>query len=178
MSPNNNKKYTPLEELTYRFTTWLGTTTSIVVHTFFFIGIFSLRFLGYTIDNILLILTTAVSLEAIYLAIFIQMSINRNTESLEAVEEDVEEIAKDVDEIQEDVEDVTKDIDELQEDVEEIAKDVDEIQEDVDEIQEDVDELQDEDQEEEVQNKELIERIETQLSLIMKEMEQLKKSKR
>lgn len=150
MSPNNNKKYTPLEELTYRFTTWLGTTTSIVVHTFFFIGIFSLRFLGYTIDNILLILTTAVSLEAIYLAIFIQMSINRNTESLEAVEEDVEEI----------------------------AKDVDEIQEDVDEIQEDVDELQDEDQEEEVQNKELIERIETQLSLIMKEMEQLKKSKR
>ena len=177
MSPNNNKKYTPLEELTYRFTTWLGTTTSIVVHTFFFIGIFSLRFFGYTIDNILLILTTAVSLEAIYLAIFIQMSINRNTESLEAVEEDVEEIAKDVDEIQEDVDEiqedvegVTKDIDELQEDVEEIAKDVDEIQEDVDEIQED--------EIEEEKTKKLIGKIEKQLGIILKEMEELKKSKR
>ncbi len=170
MSPHTSKKRTSLEEATLKFTTWVGTTTSIVAHTFFFVGIFALRFFGYTLDNILLILTTLVSLEAIYLAIFIQMSINRNTESLEAVEEDVEEIAKDVDEIQEDVEDVTKDIDELQEDVEEIAKDVDEIQEDVDEIQED--------EENEVQTKELIEKVENQLGLIMKEMEQLKKSRR
>ncbi len=170
MSPHNNKKYTRLEELTYRFTTWVGTTTSIIAHTFFFIGIFALHFFGYTLDNILLILTTLVSLETIYLAIFIQMSINRNTESLQAVEEDVEEIAKDVDEIQEDVEDVTKDIDELQEDVEEIAKDVDEIQEDVDEIQED--------EIEEEKTKKLIGKIEVQLGVILKEMEELKKSKR
>lgn len=169
MSPNNNRKYTPLEEMSYRFTTWVGTTTSILLHTIFFVGIFALRFFDYPLDNILLILTTVVSLEAIYLAIFIQMSINRNTESLAAVEEDVEEIAKDVDEIQEDVEDVTKDIDELQEDVEEIAKDVDEIQEDVDEIQED---------DEEEETKKLIGKIETQLSLIMEEMSQLKKGKK
>ena len=160
MSPNNNRKYTPLEELSFRFTSWLGTTTSILIHTLFFIGIFALRFFDYTLDNILLILTTVVSLEAIYLAIFIQMSINRNTESLAAVEEDVEEIAKDVDEIQEDVEDVTKDIDELQEDVEEIAKDVDEIQED----------------EDEEETKKLIGKIEKQLTLIMEEMSQLKKT--
>lgn len=176
MSTHNNRKRTPLEELTLKFTTWVGTPTSIVVHTFFFVGIFTLSFFGYTLDNILLILTTLVSLEAIYLAIFIQMSINRNTESLQAVEEDVEEIAKDVDEIQEDVdeiqedvEDVSKDIDELQEDVEEIAKDVDEIQEDVDEIQEDDDEEK---------TKILIEKVESQLGIIMKEMEQLKKSKK
>ena len=132
MSPNNNRKYTPLEELSFRFTSWLGTTTSILIHTLFFIGIFALRFFDYTLDNILLILTTVVSLEAIYLAIFIQMSINRNTESLAAVEEDVEEIAKDVDEIQED--------------------------------------------EDEEETKKLIGKIEKQLTLIMEEMSQLKKT--
>lgn len=176
MSPNHNRKLSPLEELSYKFTAWVGTTTSILVHTVLFVGIFALYFFGFTIDNILLILTTLVSLEAIYLAIFIQMSINRNTESLAAVEEDVEEIAKDVDEIQEDVEVVSKDIDELQEDVEEIAKDVDEIQEDVDEIQEDVDEIQEDDDDE--KTKLLIEKVESQLGLIMKEMEQLKKGKK
>ena len=38
------------------------------------------------------LLTTAVSLEAIYLSIFIQMTVNRNTQSLEEVEEDIEGI--------------------------------------------------------------------------------------
>jgi uncharacterized membrane protein len=170
------KQYTPIEELSIKFTSWVGTPTSIVIHTFFFIGIFALQLFGFTLDSILLILTTLVSLEAIYLAIFIQMSINRNTESLEAVEEDVEEIAKDVDEIQEDVEDVTKDleevtrdIDELQEDVEEIAKDVDEIQEDVEDIEEDTDDKK---------QKELFEKVETQLTLIMKEITELKKKQK
>ncbi len=90
-------KLLPVEAATLKFTKWIGTPTSIVAHTFFFIGIFFLRMFGFSTEDILLILTTVVSLEAIYLAIFIQMTINRNTESLEAVEEDVEEIAKDVD---------------------------------------------------------------------------------
>jgi peptidoglycan hydrolase CwlO-like protein len=64
----------------------------------------------------LLVLTTAVSLEAIYLALFIQMTVNKNTKSLADVEEDIEEIAVDV-------EGIEKDIDEIQEDVEEIEKD-------------------------------------------------------
>src|SRR3989338_1562209 len=108
MSPNNNRKYTPLEELPFRFTSWLGTTTSILIHTLFFIGIFALRFFDYTLDNILLILTTVVSLEAIYLAIFIQMTINRNTLQLHAVEKDIEEITEDIEDIQEDVEDISE----------------------------------------------------------------------
>src|SRR3989344_5054930 len=64
-------------------------------------------------SNILLILTTVVSLEAIYLSIFIQMSVNRHSQELEEVSEGIEEIQEDVDEIQ-------KDVDEIQEDVEEI----------------------------------------------------------
>lgn len=59
-----------------------------------------------------MILTTAVSLEAIYLAIFIQMTVNRTTESLAGVEEDIDDIQEDIDDIQEDVsEDSIEDVD-------------------------------------------------------------------
>lgn len=115
------------------FTKWVGSRQSLIVHTFLFIGAFLLVFLGAPLDTVLLCLTTVVSLEAIYLAIFIQMTVNRNTKSLEDVEHDIEEI-------QEDVEDIQEDVDEIQEDVEDIQEDVDEIQEDVEEIQEDVEE--------------------------------------
>jgi septal ring factor EnvC (AmiA/AmiB activator) len=171
------KQYTPIEELSIKFTSWVGTPTSIVIHTFFFIGIFALQLFGFTLDSILLILTTLVSLEAIYLAIFIQMSINRNTESLEAVEEDVEEIAKDVDEIQEDVEDIEKDVEEIAKDVDEIQEDVQDIEEDVDEIAKDVDEIQEDEKEEEKQ-KQLFEKVESQLEIIMKEIHELKKKQK
>lgn len=54
----------------------------------------------------MLFLTTIVSLEAIYLAIFIQMTVNRNTEELQEVGQDIDEIQEDIDEIQEDVDDI------------------------------------------------------------------------
>jgi hypothetical protein len=41
---------------------------------------------------VLLVLTTLVSLEAIYLSIFIQMAVNRTAQSIKEVEEDFEEI--------------------------------------------------------------------------------------
>jgi low affinity Fe/Cu permease len=106
-----------LEKLSMKATDWVGTPQSVLVHTLFFIGIFVLSLFGLTLDKILLILTTAVSLEAIYLAIFIQMTVNRNTRSLEEVEEDI-------DEIQEDVEGLESDIDEISEDVEDITEDM------------------------------------------------------
>jgi len=81
-----------------------------------FIGCFIAAYLQLvSFDRMLLVLTTLVSLEAIYLAIFIQMSINQTTESLEEVEHDIDEIQEDIDEIQEDV-------DEIQEDFEEITE--------------------------------------------------------
>ena len=106
----------PTERIAERFTTWLGSPFSIVVHTIVFAASFGSVFFGVKFDQVLLILTTAVSLEAIYLALFIQMSVNKNTQSLADVEEDIEEIA-------EDVEGIEKDIDEIQEDVDEIEKD-------------------------------------------------------
>lgn len=103
---------TILDTLSRQMTYYIGTNASIVIHTLLFIGIFSLRFFGQSTEQILLILTTAVSLEAIYLAIFIQMTVNRTTESLAGVEEDIDDIQEDIDDIQEDVsEDSTEDVD-------------------------------------------------------------------
>lgn len=90
-----------LEIIAEKLTTSIGTPVSILIHTLLFVGIFSLRLFGYKTEDILLILTTAVSLEAIYLSIFIQMSVNKTKESLKSVE-------KDIDEIQEDVEDLNE----------------------------------------------------------------------
>ncbi len=142
MAPKHEKiqNNSVAEVIAEKFTSWLGSTTSIVVHTIVFIAAFAFVLFGVPLDTVLLTLTTVVSLEAIYLALFIQMSVNKNTKSLADVEEDIEEIAEDVEEIQEDVEGIEKDIDEIQEDVEGIEKDIDEIQEDVDEIEKDEDE--------------------------------------
>ena len=111
-----------------KFTKWVGSRMSVVLHTLFFIAMFSSVFFGINFDTVLLVLTTLVSLEAIYLSIFIQMSVNQNTVSLHEVEEEIEEIAEGVDEISEDIDEIQHDVDEIQEDVDEIQHDVDEIE--------------------------------------------------
>jgi uncharacterized protein YoxC len=145
--PSKKEIIQNLEKLSFTITEWVGSVSSLIVHTLVFIGAFSLLLFDIPLERILLVLTTILSLEAIYMAIFIQMSVNRNTRAIENVEkdideiqEDVEEIAEDVEEIQEDVEEIAEDVEEIQEDVEEIAEDVEEIQEDIDEIQEDTEE--------------------------------------
>jgi chromosome segregation ATPase len=94
---------------------------------------------GADADRVLLILTTLVSLEAIYLSLFIQISVNRNTEDIAEIYEDIEEIAEDVEDIAEDVEGIERDIDEIQVDVAHIEHDIEEIAEDVEGIEEDID---------------------------------------
>lgn len=97
-------------------TRWVGSPTSIIIHTILFIVSFFGVLLGYfPLDRMLLVLTTIVSLEAIYLSIFIQMTINYTTESIEGVAEDIEEIQEDVGELQEDVEDISEDVEEMAE---------------------------------------------------------------
>ncbi len=112
---SKNKPFT-LEELSQRMTNSIGTTTSLIVHTFLFVGIFVLGFFGVSVDQTLLILTTIVSLEAIYLAIFIQMTVNRTTLSLANVEEDIDDIQGDVDDIQEDVDSLETNMKEISDD--------------------------------------------------------------
>ena len=109
-----------LEKMSEKLTIWLGTPASILVHTFVFVGIFLLKWLGFSVDQILLILTTAVSLEAIYLSIFIQMSVNKTKMKIAGVQ-------KDIDDIQEDVQEISEDISE--EDDDEMIKTVKDIEE-------------------------------------------------
>ena len=59
-----------------RITKWIGSPSSLVVHSLFFIVSLSFVFAGIATNTVLLILTTIVSLEAIYLSIFIQMTVN------------------------------------------------------------------------------------------------------
>ena len=70
---------------------------------------------------------TIVSLEAIYLAILIQYTVNRHSETLEEVAEDIEDVAEDVEEVTKNVEEISEDVEGLSEDVEDISEDVDEL---------------------------------------------------
>lgn len=133
-----------IEKLAIRATTWIGSTSSLVVHTILFITSFLLIFFGFEADKVLLVLTTIVSLEAIYLSIFIQMSVNRSNRRLVAVRKDLEEIHEEVEEISEDVEGIQADVEHIEEDIGEIQKDVEEIQGDVDEISDDIEGIQEE----------------------------------
>ncbi len=148
-------------------TRWIGSPQSVALHTVLFAASFAMAFVGWVdTDRMLLILTTIVSLEAIYLSLFIQMTVNYQAASLEEVEHDIEEIQEDIDEIQEDVD--------------EIAEDVDEIAEDVDEIAEDVEEMSEEDAAEEAREQaqhKTLEEIRSSLGNLMKDLEHLQNKK-
>jgi len=113
MTPENIKK---LDNKVNSFIEWIGSFPSLIIHTLIFISCFAAGVVWDNWDTVLLVLTTIVSLEAIYLSIFIQMSINRNTESLQGVEKDIDEIQEDIGEIAEDVEDIAEDVGEIAED--------------------------------------------------------------
>ena len=120
---NLNKKFMNIKErkqrigkLSNKFIKWIGSPNSLFVHTVFFTLMIFLAFSDIGFDKVMLVLTTIVSLEAIYLSIFIQMTVNKHGEELEEVSDDIDEIQEDVDEIQ-------KDVDEIQEDVEDIEED-------------------------------------------------------
>lgn len=161
------RKEPRLQSTALLVTGWVGSVQSIIIHTLVFIASFGLAWSGYvSFDRVLLVLTTLVSLEAIYLAIFIQMTINVQQQSLEEVEHDIDEIQGDIEEIQEDVD--------------EIAEDVDEIAEDVDELQEDVEEMSEEDKAEEAREQaqhKTLEEIRASLGALMEDIEQLQKKK-
>lgn len=109
-----------LEKVTDKIMWWIGSVPSLVAHTLVFITAFLLPVFGIvSLDKMLLVLTTVLSLEAIYFAIFIQMSVNRSHEHIEDIREDIEEI-------QDDIEEISEDIDDIQEDIEDIAEDEDE----------------------------------------------------
>lgn len=101
------------ESVALRFIGWIGTPASVIAHTLIFVLFLLLIFLGFDTEKVLLILTTGVSLEAIYLSIFIQMTINHHTKVLKSVSNSVEDIQDNVEDIQDVIEE------EFEEEVEE-----------------------------------------------------------
>lgn len=133
------KKESAVEQAAVQLTEWVGTPTSIIVHTFIFLLAFSSYLLGVSIELVLLVMTTFLSIEAIYLALFIQLTVNRTNESLEDVEEDIEDIQEDVEglegasrEMQEDVEGLEGNLRKMRRNVQELEADVEDISEDID----------------------------------------------
>ncbi len=133
LTEQNEERLSALERIANGIIWWVGSIPSLILHTIFFIVSFALPAFGLVdFDKMLLVLTTVVSLEAIYLAIFIQMSVNKSSEHIEDLKEDVNEIQEDIDEIQEDIEEISEDLDEISEDIDEIQEDIEEINEDED----------------------------------------------
>ena len=155
-----------LDQFSIKATQWLGSVPSLIVHTLFFVGIFALQWFGFSVEQILLILTTAVSLEAIYMAIFIQMTVNRQAAGLAEVHRDIEDISEDVEEIQEDVEEISEDIEDIQEEVKELGEEVEDISEDIEEDDQ-------EDAREHRETTQKLEKIENTLHQLLKDIEEL-----
>jgi methyl-accepting chemotaxis protein len=162
---------TPIENIVAA----IGSVYSLFIHTIVFVFFFAIAALGFIAwELMLLVLTTIVSLEAIYLALFIQITVNRHTASLKEVEEDIEEISEDLEELGEDVEDI-------QEDIEEISEDIDEIQEDVEELNEDDDEeatlSTPKAEKKKATQEETLEQLTRDVGRVLRDLEALKKSK-
>lgn len=141
-----------------QLTVWIGSVTSLFIHSLIFLGCFFVALLGWVPwETMLLVLTTLVSLEAIYLSIFIQMTVNRHQKELEEVSEDVEDIQEDIQEISEDVEDLGDDVEDIQEDIQELTED--------------------EESEEERKKKQMVslEQLTNDIQRVLKDLETLKK---
>lgn len=107
-----------MEKIVIKIINSIGSVWSLIIHTVLFLLAFIFCFLGYKFSDVLLVLTTVVSLEAIYLSILIQLSVNIQSKVVQSIQEDVEGIQEDVGEIQEDVEEINED----EEDDEDIKK--------------------------------------------------------
>lgn len=140
-----DKALNALERMSFQITNLIGTPMSVIIHSVVFAGFLALILFGFEINLILLILTTFLSIEAIYLALFIQITVNRNTKSLEEVEEDIEEIQEDVEGLEDEVEEISEEIDDIA--AEDVKDDMEEeeakvtlknIEEDLDKLMTDI----------------------------------------
>lgn len=95
------KRRSTLEKLSIKATRWIGTPQSILIHTILFIGIFTLTPM-FGLDRVLLIFTTALSIEAIYIGLLVQMTVASSREEIKEVAEDVEDILEDTEDLTED----------------------------------------------------------------------------
>ena len=83
--PHLNHKLTRLEKFSFKLTELMGSPFSLSLHTAIIIAALSLRYIGFTSNLPLVTVATIFSLEALYMAIFTQVKVNRNSRSLDEV---------------------------------------------------------------------------------------------
>lgn len=155
----------------------LGTIQSVVIHSIIFASFYcSAWIFPSQSDHIISLFTNLLSIEAIYLSVFIQLSVNRNNEHVEQIKEDVSELNENIDDIAEDMSELNENVDDIAEDVSEINENIDDIAEDVEELNEDENE-DDKPMKEQVSKNEIIttthqklQRLQSQLENIQKEI--------
>ncbi len=106
---NKNRK---LETLALSISNAFGSIWAVLIHTILFVSAFIFIATGTDLNKVLLVLTTFVSLEAIYLSIFIKMSSNKQAKTLERVEKDMNAMVDDLEEMKKDVEEIREEVDE------------------------------------------------------------------
>ncbi len=109
-----------LHATAHKLTSWVGSPASLISHTVFFAGTLILALFGIDLGKLLLVLTTIVSLEAIYLSIFIQYSVNQHAKTLTEVAEDIEDVTVDVEGISENVDELSAEMEDISENLEEM----------------------------------------------------------
>lgn len=88
-----------LETVASKASEWIGSVPSMIIHTtLFFIAFLTILF-GVPFATVLLWLTTIVSLEAIYLSIFVQFSMNQQKKRMDEHGESIDNLHKKFDEI-------------------------------------------------------------------------------
>jgi low affinity Fe/Cu permease len=82
-------------------TRWIGSPQSVIIHSVFFAAMLMWCALdSLHRDHILLVLTTVVSLEAIYQMLFLQMTVNQQGRELFEVKSAMDEVCETVEEMQ------------------------------------------------------------------------------
>ncbi len=132
---------TTIDLIADKVTTWIGSTASLVVHTILFAFTFSSHWLfGWEYSFILLVLTTVVSLEAIYISIFIQRAVNQQAIRLTDVEQTLDEVEESIDEVEESLDGVEETLDDVEEALDDVGETLDSVEEDLKEDQKEDDE--------------------------------------
>src|ERR1051326_885120 len=82
-----------LETVAEKVIRWIGSTQSLMTHTFVFVVVAIILLMKlFPFEDVMLVFTVALSIEAIYLAIFIQIAVNRTSQTLSDIEQDIEDI--------------------------------------------------------------------------------------
>ena len=88
-----------LEQISFKLTRLIGSPLSLILHTALFGGFFILRYFGLIPNAFVLVLAAGVCLEALYLVIFVQMTIKNNTVSLTKMQEKIDQIQQEEEEV-------------------------------------------------------------------------------